>query len=237
VAFPRVDMPAASGFTTVSFSLLVLLVLAAVSLGTRRAGHSNTAILALAVPYLILPGLLARAGALNRYSPLPAPALLLIAILTILTAVLVLSAGSRLAASVPLGAVVTLQAFRIVVEWLLYRLYREGVVPVQMTYAGRNFDIISGLTGLVLGIWLLSGRPLPGSVLWAWNILGLGLLANIVVTAVLSTPAPFRLFLEGPPNLLPSTFPFVWLPSFLVQVAWGSHLLIFRQLRRRTSPA
>src|SRR5512143_2457813 len=133
-------MPEASGFTTVVFSLLVLLVLAAVSFGVRRAGYSNTAILALAVPYLILPGLLARAGALNRYSPLPAPVLVLIAILTILTAVLVLSAlGSRLAASVPLAAVVTLQAFRIVVEWLLYRLYREGVVPLQMTYAGRNF--------------------------------------------------------------------------------------------------
>ena len=29
-----------------------------------------------------------------------------------------------------------------------------------------------------------------------------------------------------------STFPFIWLPSFLVQVALGSHLLVFRQLRR-----
>ena len=66
-----------------------------------------------------------------------------------------------------------------------------------------------------------------------WNILGLALLANIVTVAVLSTPTPFRQFTGGPPNLLPSTFPFVWLPSFLVQVALGSHLLVFRQLRRR----
>jgi hypothetical protein len=36
-----------------------------------------------------------------------------------------------------------------------------------------------------------------------------------------------------PPNLLPSAFPWVWLPSFLVQVALGSHLLVFRRLRRR----
>ena len=69
-------------------------------------------------------------------------------------------------------------------------------------------------------------------VVWiAWNVLGLVLLANIVITAVLSTPVPFRRFLDQPPHTLPSTFPFVWLPSFLVQVALGSHLLVFRQLR------
>jgi hypothetical protein len=131
---------------------------------------------------------------------------------------------------VPLASVVTLQAFRIAVEWLLHRFYVEGLVPVQMTYAGRNFDIVSGATGLVLGLWLLAGRSAPHGVLLAWNLLSLGLLINIVTVAVLSTPVPFRQFLEGPPNLLPSTFPYVWLPSFLVQLALGSHLLVFRKL-------
>jgi hypothetical protein len=99
-----------------------------------------------------------------------------------------------------------------------------------MTYLGRNFDILTGISGLLLGAWLLSGRPVPQQVLLAWNVLGLALLANIVITAVLSTPVPFRRFLGQPPHTLPSTFPFVWLPSFLVQVALGSHLLVFRQL-------
>ena len=71
----------------------------------------------------------------------------------------------------------------------------------------------------------------PRAVVLGWNVLGLALLANIVVIAVLVTPALHR-FPEGPPNLLPSTFPWVWLPSFLVQVALGSHLLVFRRLRR-----
>lgn len=227
-------MPAASGFTSVSFTLLVVLVLAAVGQGIRRAGYPNWVTLLVAVPYLILPGFLAQVGALDRYSPLPAPALVLIGALTAVTVVFILSpAGARLAASVPLAAVIALQAFRIVVEYLLHRLYGEGVVPVQMTYAGRNFDIFTGITGLLLGIWLLSGRTAPAGLLWAWNLLGLALLANIVVTAVLSTPTPFRAFLEGPPNLLPSSFPFVWLPSFLVQVALGSHLIVFGKLHRR----
>jgi hypothetical protein len=66
----------------------------------------------------------------------------------------------------------------------------------------------------------------------AWNLLGLALLLNILTIAVLATPVPFRQFTDGPPNLLPSTFPYVWLPSFLVQLALASHLLVFRKLRR-----
>ena len=49
--------------------------------------------------------------------------------------------------------------------------------------------------------------------------------------AVLSTPVPFRRFLDDPPNLLPSLFPYVWLPTFLVQVALAGHVLVFRRLR------
>ena len=51
----------------------------------------------------------------------------------------------------------------------------------------------------------------PARTVWfvaAWNVLGLALLVNIVTIAILSTPAPFRYFMNDPPNLLPSTFPY-----------------------------
>jgi hypothetical protein len=65
----------------------------------------------------------------------------------------------------------------------------------------------------------------------AWNVLGLALLANIVAIAVLATPTPFHHFVNEPPNLLPSTFPYVWLPTFLVPAALFGHLLVFRAIR------
>jgi len=222
----------ASLITTLSFCLLTIVVLAAIVIGLRRAQASWAVLLLLAFLYLLLPAILAVAGVLDRYNPLPAPALLLILGLTILTINLVRSQlGAHTAAAVPVSLVILFQSFRLVVEALLHRLYREGIVPVQMTYQGRNWDILSGLTGLLLGLWLVSGRKVPRSIVLAWNVLGLALLVNIVAIAVLSTPVPFRQFPDPPPNLLPSTFPFVWLPSFLVQVALGSHLLIFRQLK------
>ena len=182
--------------------------------------------------YLGVPAVLVGVGALDRYDPLPAPALLLLLALTLVTVGLALSSfGVAFASSLSLAALIGYQVFRVPVEWLLHRLYLDGVIPVQMTYAGRNFDIVSGITAGLLAFWLASGRPAPRRVVLVWNVVGLALLANIVTVAVLSTPVPFRVFHEGPPNLVPSTFPHVWLPSFLVQAALFGHVLVFRRLR------
>jgi hypothetical protein len=230
-------MPAASGSSAGLFTALVVVVAALVAYGFRRAGVGLASTAAILLVYIAVPGVTAWLGILDRYDPLPAPPLVLLLMLTLLTVAIVFSPlGTRLASGIALGAVVAIQGFRVLVEMLLHRLYVEGAVPIQMTYSGRNFDVISGVSGLILGIWLLSRRHVPRSIVLAWNILGFALLANIVVIAVLSTPVPFRRFVEGPANLPPSTFPYIWLPSFLVQVALGSHLLVFRQLwfqRRR----
>jgi len=178
--------------------------------------------------WLLVPAALASQGALDRYDPLPAPALILVGVLTLGTVGLALSPfGARLAAGIPLAGLVGFQAFRVPLEWLLHELYGEGRLPVQMTYAGRNFDIVSGLlaAALAYGLWK-GGRA--GWLVVAWNLLGMALLVNIVTIAVLSTPVPFRYFLNEPPNLLPSTFPFVWIPTFLVQAALFGHILVFR---------
>ena len=197
--------------------------------GLRRA-HSGAAVtIAVGAIYLVVPGVLAWRGLLDRYT-LPAPALVMVLVLTIITLTITLSSlGKRLIQGAGLACLVGFQAFRVPVEWLLHRLYQESVIPVQMTYAGHNLDIVSGLTAAAIGVWLARGGRLRGIVL-AWNILGLALLANIVTIAILSTPVPFRQFTDGPPNLLPSVLPYVWLPSFLVQLALAGHVLVFRRL-------
>ena len=217
--------------TRVVFSLVVLVVAIALIAGLRRAGAGVRPVLAILFAYVAIPGHLARTGALSAWDAVPPPALLLLLGLTVLTALIVFSVvGARMADGIPLGAVVLLQSFRIPVEWVLHRLAVEGAVPAAMTWEGRNFDVVTGITALVLGLVLMRGARIPRAVVLGWNLLGLALLANIVVVAVRASPA-FRAF-PGPPNLLPSTFPWIWLPSFLVEVALGSHLLVFRQLRR-----
>jgi hypothetical protein len=111
---------------------------------------------------------------------------------------------------------------------------------------GRFAVLTIVLVGWLLVPAVLAGRgaldryaPLPApafvliGVLTLGTVVGLALLVNIVTIAVVSTPAPFRYFMSDPPNLLPSTFPYVWLPSFLVQAALFGHLLVFRAISRR----
>jgi hypothetical protein len=182
--------------------------------------------------WLAVPAVLASRGVLDRYSSLPTPVFVVVGVITFGTVVLALSPfGSRLANAIPLAGLVGYQVFRVPLEWVLHRLYSEGVIPVQMTYAGQNFDFVTGVLAAALGLWLWAGHRSMWLVV-AWNIMGFALLVNVVTIAILSAPVPFRYFMNDPANLLPSTFPYVWLPTFLVQAALFGHLLVFRAITR-----
>ncbi len=215
-------------FTVLAVTVAVLLAIwSAHDLQAATRLLTSVAVVVVAV---VVPAILAQRGALDRYNPLPAPALVMVGLISLGTLALTLSPiGRSIATNVGLAWLVGFQAFRIPVEWWLHRAYVTGLVPVEMTFGGRNFDIVSGVTGLLLGMWVAFGRP-PRGVLMAWNLLGLALLANIVSIAVLAVPTPFQVFVNGPPNLLPSTFPYVWLPTLLVQAALAGHILVFRKL-------
>jgi hypothetical protein len=211
---------------------------AAAGIGTRAADDkprwlANSVIYGLgALVWFLIPLMLAQRGLLDRWE-LPAPSMMLILAVTIFTLGLALSPFSaRLIDRVPLAWLVGYQVFRVPVELLLHRLYEEGVIPVQMTYSGLNFDIVSGLGGALVAILLVRGMR-SRAVIWVYNALGLLLLANIVAIAVLSTPLPFRSFMNEPANRLPGVAPYVLLPTLLVQAALFGHVVVFRALLRR----
>jgi hypothetical protein len=106
-------------------------------------------------------------------------------------------------------------------------------MPVQMSFSGRNFDIFTGITALIVAALVRWGRAGRGLVL-AWNILGLALLVNIMVIAILATP---RIQYFGPRNInfFVAYPPFVWLPAIMVLAALAGHLIIFRALKSAKS--
>jgi hypothetical protein len=137
--------------------------------------------------------------------------------------------GKRIAIGLPIAALVGYQSFRIIVELLMHRAYVEGLMPVQMSYSGRNFDIVTGITALALGVWLAMGTRSRGLVL-AWNTLGVVLLANILIVALLSAPTPFRVFMNEPANVWITHAPWVWLPAVMVFAAAFGHVAVYRRL-------
>lgn len=135
--------------------------------------------------------------------------------------------------AVPAHWLVYMQSFRIIMELILWGLFLEGVIGKQMTFEGRNFDVLVGITALPVAYMIAKGKFKSKSGIIAWNVFGLILLANIVAVAILSTPLPFRVFTEGPPNTMIAYFPFVWLPGFVVPVAFAMHLFSIRKALQR----
>jgi hypothetical protein len=208
-------------------------VVAALAYGARARGAGGRRTVALGVAiaaWMALTLGLASSGAL-RFGPMPPRPMMLFAVGLFLTVLLSRStAGVALAGSVPLWALVGAQSFRIPLELLLHRGALEGVVPPQMTHAGFNFDIASGVGAVLVAALLLRGRA-PRWLVPAWNVMGVLLLVNVLAIAITSMPTPLRLFSNQPPNVWVAQAPFIWLPTVLVPAAVLGHLAVFRRLR------
>jgi hypothetical protein len=107
-----------------------------------------------------------------------------------------------------------------------------------MSFSGYNFDIVSGVTALVVAPLAARGRA-PRWLLIAWNALGTSLLAAIVVVALLASPL-VRAFGSEPEqvNTWVTFFPYVLLPAVLVTAALAGHVVVWRALAAtRETPA
>jgi hypothetical protein len=157
-----------------------------------------------------------------------APMLLLIVVLFIT------ASGRKVLDHLSLPDYTYLHTVRIPVEIVLFWLYVHQAVPELMTFEGRNFDILAGLTAPLVAYFGMAQKRLGNSALLIWNFLALGLLLNIVIHAVLSAPFPFQQLAFDQPNIAILYFPYVWLPTYIVPVVLLGHLMSIRRLLTRS---
>ena len=127
-----------------------------------------------------------------------------------------------------------LSVIRVPVEIILLGLYREGQVPQLMTFEGRNFDILSGLTAPLIAWLAFRGGKMNRQLLIVWNLLAFGLLLNILINAILALETPFQQFAFDQPNRGVLYFPFFWLPAIIVPIVFVSHVISLWQLLKRS---
>jgi hypothetical protein len=132
--------------------------------------------------------------------------------------------------SLDLKALTMVHSVRIFVEGVLFFLFVEGSVPQLITFAGRNFDIIAGITAPVIAYFGFRNGKTNRGLLIAWNIICIGLLVNVVLLAVLSAPTPLQKFSFEQPAEAILHFPYTWLPCCVVPLVLFSHLAALRQL-------
>lgn len=224
--------PAASTLVTLGIPLLALLVVALVGVAMLRwSNRRRAAFYALgAVVWLFATAALAQTGFLARGEGLPPRFVVVMLPMFALPLLLGFSTTGAQLASAPIALLVGFHAFRLPLELVMHQAALEGTMPVQMTYTGMNFDIVTGSTALLVAVLAALGWA-PRWLLLAWNTLGTLLLLAILIIAVASLPA-FAAFGREPAqvNTWVAYFPFVWLPAGLVSAAVLGHVLLWRRL-------
>lgn len=160
----------------------------------------------------------------------PRPALALLIPLPFVLIFAFSKTGKQLLQEVPLQWLVFMQSFRIFVEVLIWFAFLANKLPVQMSFEGRNFDVLTGILAIPSGYLLLRKKAYSAKILIAFNATGILLLLNILIVAVLSMPTPIRYFMNEPSNTLVAQFPFILLPGVMVPIAYSFHIFSLRQL-------
>jgi hypothetical protein len=209
-------------FLTIGFLCVALKI-------SSRPVHKS--IYPIIILWTILQGILGWQGFYRDFDAWPPRFLLAIGPPNLLTLYLLIR-HQRVLCALPLRLLTFIHIIRIPVEIILFGLYQEGQIPRLMTYEGDNFDIIAGMTGPLMALIAFRGS-INKRLLIYWNLIGLGLLLNIVIRAVLSAPFPFQQLAIDNPNVAVFYFPFIWLPAVVVPIVLFAHLTSLLHLFRK----
>ncbi len=197
------------------------------------ASVANKMLIGLGV-WIVLQGILAVTGFYLKTDTMP-PRFGLAILPPFLTIVylLVSKTGQNFVDKLPLKELTSLNVCRIPVEIVLLWLFQSQQVPQSMTFEGRNFDILSGLTALPMAWYAFQNGEIKRTPLLIWNIVCLALVVNVVTIGILSAPTVFQKLSFDQPNIGILKFPFGWLASVIVPIVIFSHLVSIRQLLKK----
>jgi len=217
-------------YISIIFGLTTILTVAVFYIAANKS--KTTLIILLA--WLVIQAGISLTGFYTVTDTIP-PRFLLLVIppLLVIIGLFSTSKGRQYLDSLDAKTLTLLHTIRILVELVLFWLFLNKKVPELMTFEGRNFDILSGLTAPIVYFFGFIKKQLNKTILLLWNFICLGLLINIVFIAVLSAPFPFQKFAFDQPNIAVLYFPFTWLPACVVPLVLLSHLATIRQLLKK----
>jgi len=201
-----------------------------------KASNNSKTVLLIILIWLAFQGVLVSTGFYLNTATVP-PRLILIGVPPMLCIVLLffIKKGKQFLDSLDEKTLTLLHIIRIPMELVLYWLFIYETIPQLMTFEGRNFDILSGLSAPLIYHFGYIKQTLGKSILIIWNYVCILLLVNIVVNAILSVETPFQQFAFDQPNVAILYFPYVWLPCCIVPLVFLSHFATLRKLHRRNS--
>lgn len=198
-----------------------------------KASHGSKAVVMIIAGWLLLQSIVSFSGFYSVTNTIP-PRFMMLVLPPLLLIIFMFATerGRGFVDALDQRWLLLLHTIRIPVEIVLFLLFVNKTIPQIMTFEGKNWDIISGISAPLV-YWLCFVKRTAGkNVLLFWNIACLLLLINIVVIAILSAPFVFQRLAFDQPNIALLYFPYTWLPCCVVPLVLFSHLAAIRQLLR-----
>jgi hypothetical protein len=212
------------------YIVFALAVLVAVFMFYKAAKSSSTVLIVL-LGWLVLQSLLSISGFYKLANTVPPRfPLLVMPPFFMIAGLFITSRGKQFIDGLNIKTLALLHVARVLVELVLFWLFVARAVPVLMTFEGRNFDVVSGLSAPLVYYFGFVKKQLSKAFILVWNVICLALVVNVAFYAVLSSPTKFQQFAFDQPNIALGYFPFVLLPSLLVPLVVFAHLVSIRQL-------
>jgi hypothetical protein len=232
---PNIPIYISIVFALTAIATLFLFYWALKNSSSEATRNRSTSILAVLTVWLIIQAIFTLRNIYNSNTNILPPKIFLFGVIPNIIMLIFLfltKKGKQFIDSLPLKNITYLNVVRIPVEIVLLWLSVNKAVPELMTFEGRNFDIISGITAPFIAYFGFTTMKLNPKIILLWNFICLGLLVNITINAFLSIPSPFQKFAFSQPNIAVLNFPFVWLPTFIVPIVLLGHLTSIRQLTK-----
>lgn len=228
------DVIAAFGFgAMVAADVAIVVSLAAVSLRSKIVASATAAVWVAAMVAIAAMGGF-RPGVLAAI-PTPVVAFTTV-VLGSLVAWLAWPPFRNALLSIPLGALVGVNAFRIGGVFFLL-LFADGRLSAPFAPSAGWGDIITGIAAIPVAAVAASRQNGSRRLLAAWNAFGAVDLVVAVTLAFLSAPGtPYRVFTEGPGTVVMATVPWILAATVLVPLYLLTHFTIAVRLRRPQYP-
>jgi hypothetical protein len=220
-------IPAVPGYVSVIFILTALLTVGIFIYAIMRAGLDSLPakfLIGFLTVWIVLQTVLAYNGFFQNFNVVPPRTFAFGPMPFFVLTFVYLIFFRRFLSQMPLGVLTLIHTIRIPIEIVLLWLYQGGQVPIEMTFEGRNFDIISGITAPIVYLIAFRNGQVNRPLLIVWHLAALALLANIVTIAILAFPSPFQSIGFEQPNIGVTYFPFILLPSVIVPIVFFSHV-------------
>ncbi|WP_435357030.1 hypothetical protein [Emticicia sp. SJ17W-69] len=217
-------------YISIVFTCTTLLTL---WLFSRTVNYSKIALI-IVILWAIFQSLMGISGFYSNLNSFPPRFLLLIAPAILLIIIIFnTNKGQAFIDQLSIEKITLIHIVRIPVEIVLLWLFLQKKIPQLMTFEGRNFDILAGITAPIVYYLVFVKQLMSKKMLLFWNFACLALLLNIVINALLSAPLPFQQFAFEQPNIAILYFPFNLLPSVVVPLVLFAHLVAIRRFLKK----